>query len=96
MSEDNSNKEQVTPVAEEIAPVAEDVSPSGEGTLDPTFGVTPVAEEIVFPPATEEIKFFYNGQDITERLGKFDADGAEECKLADGTTTFVPKSVFGE
>lgn len=39
-------------------------------------------------------KYYYNGQEVVERLGIFDADKAEECRLADGTTAYVPMSVF--
>lgn len=59
--------------------------------------VEPTTEEVVTPeiPATETV-YYYNGLQVVERLGRFDAEGAEECRLSDDTTGYVPKSVFGE
>lgn len=68
---------------EVTAPELPQVAPVEDGTITP--GVT-----------TDQTVVMYNGQAVTKRLGLFDADGAQECELADGTTAFVPKSVLGE
>lgn len=67
----------------DVVPEAEEVTPAPEETIEDTIAMAPVTT-------------FYNGQAIVERLGNMDADGAEECKMADGSTVFVPKSVLGE
>lgn len=83
----------------EARPVDAVVGPTVDSQPEPAVEAeTPAPEatpEASIAPATET-KLFYNGQEVVERLGVFDADGAEECKLADGTTAYVPKSVLGE
>lgn len=68
----------------EPAPIPElVVNQSGASTIEDLIAATPATP-------------FYMGQEVKHRLGLFDADGAEECELADGTTVFVPKSILGE
>lgn len=88
--------EQSVPQEPEQAPL----EPAPAGTEQKAEQVTaaPVVEAATIEAAVAAapVKVFYNGQEVVERFGLFDADGAQECKLADGTTTFVPKSVLGE
>ena len=62
----------------------------------PTVEVAPVEDPAVTPGVQpDKTVVMYNGQAVTKRLGLYDADGAQECELADGSTAFVPKSVLG-
>lgn len=81
----------VAPVDPAVAPVDPVVAPAVDPVVEPPVSVepTPIA------PA-EPVVIVYNGQVVSKRLGLYDADGAQECELADGTTAFVPKSVLGE
>jgi len=60
----------------------------------------PIVGEVIAPvpvdatPA-ELVVVVYNGQQVVKHLGQFQTDGAELCELADGSTTYVPKSILG-
>lgn len=89
--------EEETPVTEETPSEAAEVQSGVEvaseiAAEDATVTETVVAQAVEAAPVT----VFYNGQAVVERHGVFDADGAEECFMADGSTVYVPKSVLGE
>lgn len=78
--------------------------------LETTPPVTSTPEEttqpVETPPVTETapvieqsenapVKIFYMGNEVVEKLEKVTADG-RECRLADGSTTYVPLSILGE
>ena len=95
---------QQTVTGDVVAPVVDpSVAPVDPATpvVDPApvsdVPVTPVVEDPAVTPGVQPDKtvVMYNGQAVVKRFGLFDADGAEECELADGSTAFVPKSVLG-
>ena len=92
MSEETLVPEQ--PVVESV--VTPEV-PVTEPVVAPEVPVAPVVENPSVTPGVQpdQSVVMYNGQAVTKRLGLFDADGAQECELADGSTAFVPKSVLG-
>jgi hypothetical protein len=59
--------------------------------------VAPVEEEVVEEEVTAAPVggLSYNGSEIVERMETVNSDG-RLCKLADGTTAFVPLSILGE
>lgn len=80
-----------TTAAEEEATPGEAAAPEASAESTPEEKTAVEAEE---PVATVGTGKFYNGAEVLERLGNVDASGAEECKLADGTTAFVPADVL--
>ena len=83
------NPSQPTPVVTDstsATPVVDTSSTAPPPVVDPTPAPA---------PATTDTVITYNGQAVVKRFGLFDADGAEECELADGSTAFVPKSILG-
>lgn len=82
------------PAVDQTVPPVDAVPAESAPVVDPVPAVDPAVVEAAV--AAAPVKVFYNGQEVVERFGLFDGEGAQECKLADGTTTFVPKSVLGE
>jgi hypothetical protein len=72
-------------------PVVDSTVPSVDPVVDATASVPVVAVDSTPAP----VVIMYNGQVVKFRQGTFDADGAELCELADGSTAYVPKSVLG-
>lgn len=68
------------PEAGDVLPEVGDVLPETSNT---TSSITP------------EVKIFYNGQEVIERLVEVNPDG-RLCKLADGSTAYVPLTILGE
>ena len=88
-----------TPVVDPTVAV-DPTLPAVDPTATPVDPATPVAPVVEVPSVTPGVQpdktvVMYNGQAVVKRFGLFDADQAEECELADGTTVFVPKSVLG-
>lgn len=90
--EQNVDQTEQAPATESTPSEAPEVQAGVEAASEQALSESAVDQAVSEAP----VSIFYNGQEIIERLGNFDADGAEECKLADGSTSFVPKSVLGE
>lgn len=57
----------------------------------------PVVTETMSETTTSsaQVSISYNGQEIVEKLDEVNADG-RHCRLADGTTAYVPLIILGE
>ena len=84
----------VEPVVVPEVPITEPVVVPEVPVVEPVVGEVIPTAPIDSTPA-EPVVVMYNGQQVKYRQGTFDADGAELCELADGSTAFVPKSVLG-
>jgi len=94
MSEQEEQVEQVAvePVAEAPveAPAVEAETPAEEAPK--SASEEPASAQ---PVEAGMVLAYYNGSQIVERLEEVNGDG-RLCKLADGTTAFVPLALLGE
>ncbi len=89
--------ETLVPEQPAVEPVVAPEVPVVESAVEPELPVVPVVENpaVTLGVQPDKTVVMYNGQAVKLRQGTFDADGAELCELADGSTTYVPKSVLG-
>lgn len=72
-----------------------EVDAKAEPEVDESANDVPQPEEIEQAIADAPVVTFYQGLQVLELLERVNDDG-RECRMSDGTTMFVPLSVFGE